>query len=239
MAALEERLERKGVILYVPLLERLEEKLVAKIKDSEVEALRKVSVATNICGSTITAHYVVLENRMFAVSVAHAPCYLGDELPSLLLFCPELDISLWKGCPPSGASLLNISSRIALARLGDTVTVFGFADGVARTWSGSIASYVGKTSIGRHSHPNPSEHAEELVFQGAQERGMSGGAAINGVGYLGVARAVQTDSIGNKLPVITPFHLFRTCIKTFSAQLAEVGSCNSDYDIVQVPTMRF
>ena len=123
---------------------------------------------------------------MFGISVAHTPCYYFDTIPSFINLCEGLDVGLWNGCPPVTASLLNISSRIAEARLGDTATIFGFASGAPRTWKGSIISLLGKTTVGTHLTPNPSEHAQELLFSGAQDRGMSGGAAINGVGMASV-----------------------------------------------------
>lgn len=52
-----------------------------------------------------------------------------------------------------------------------------------------------------------------------------------------MARAVETDSIGNKLPVIVPFNLFEQCIQDAAAagQLKRTQECRQ-HEIVPVPT---
>eukprot|EP01031_Cornospumella_fuschlensis_P038762 gene38762-47126_t len=101
-------------------------------------------------------HFVLYKNRMLGISVTHMPCYVGDLVPSFIRPCSHLDVGLWIGCPPDSVSLLNISSRIANARLGDTATIFG------------------------------THYRRSTLETGAQEAGMSGGAAINGIGMYKV-----------------------------------------------------
>jgi hypothetical protein len=44
--------------------------------------------------------------------------------------------------------------------------------------------------------------------------------------YLGVARqAVSANNMGNKLPVIVPFHLFGTCIRENWEMLSSLELC--------------
>lgn len=54
-----------------------------------------------------------------------------------------------------------------------------------------------------------------------------------------MARAVQTDLIGNKLPVITPFHLFEKCIDDNLDEFKQRGDCPTDYGTVPVPSIRY
>jgi hypothetical protein len=80
--------------------------------------------------------------------------------------------------------LLNITNNIVAAKLGDYATVFGFADNRPRTWKGNIAGYLGHNTTGKHFCPQVPENAKELLFQGSQDMGMSGGGAINGKGKI-------------------------------------------------------
>ena len=120
---------------------------------------------------------------IFGISVAHVLCFHNHFIPQFILPCNGLDVSIWKDCPPQHISLLNISdTNVATAKLGDFATVFGYTNDQARTWRGSIVGYLNSNSSGVHFTNQVFDHAEELLFQGAQESGMSGGGAINGRG---------------------------------------------------------
>ena len=130
----------------------------------------------------MTAHFVNYEGKIFGISVAHYPCYYYHEIPEWVVACPNIDVALWKGCPPAGISLLNITNSVANAKLGDGALAFGFADKKKRSWSGNVLGKLGKSYSGRHFTQMAFEHEEELLLTGAQDEGMSGGGAINGRG---------------------------------------------------------
>jgi len=221
-----------------------------------VKVLTAVTTNSTICDSFVTAHFVLYDDKIFGISVAHTPCYLSRHhtIPEWVVACPNRDVALWKGCPPAGISLLNITNSVANASLGDAALVFGYADMKKRSWSGNVIG-MGKSYTGHHFTPEAYGHDEELLFTGAQDKGMSGGGAINGrgtfiflcffvvfsliesVGYLGVARAVLTDQIGNRLPVITPLHLFEDCIRNNLRDLRSIATCPAiEYEVLAVPS---
>lgn len=221
-----------------------------------VGALATVSSASDVCDVSVTAHYVLYNDLVLGISVAHFPCYQYHTIPSFVVGCPGVDVSLWIGCPPAHVSLLNITNSVVTAKLGDHAMVFGLVNDRPRIWTGHIAGWLGRNSTGHHFSPNIPENANELVFQGAQEVEMSGGGAINGkgkyhvvillyianrfvLGYLGVARAVHhTDKIGNTMPVIVPFNLFESCIKLEAAagRISSTKDCGK-HDVLTVPVI--
>ncbi len=147
-----------------------------------VSALASATTPSVVCRSMLTAHFVVYDDLLFGISVAHTPCYYSDEIPNYIEACPELDVSLWTGCPPQGTALLNITGSIVTAKLGDVATVFGFAKSQPRTWKGSIVGHVTTNVSGRHFTHDAFEREGELLFQEVQDLGMSGGGAVNGKG---------------------------------------------------------
>ena len=206
----------------------------------KIISLQKASRSSEICGSAITSHFVLYKSYVFAISVAHTPCYMGDILPEWFHVCPQLDVSIWSGCPPANVALLNITSSVVDAEMGDAATAFGFSFGNPRAWHGTIVGLLGKNSTGKHLTPNAFESDQELLFQGAQQQGMSGGGVLNGRGYLGVARAIFSDSLNkNHLPTVVPFNLFHDCIEDLFPKLkrwspsGHVADCPHEYEIIE------
>jgi hypothetical protein len=151
----------------------------------KVRTLAKSSTSSEVCDQYVTAHYVYFLGKMFGISVAHTPCYYPSSPPSFLHACPDVDVSIWAGCPPTNVSLLNISNTIVEAKLGDSATAFGFSGGEYRTWHGYISKRIGRMEPGKHFSPNPPSHESEFLFSAAaQDLGMSGGGVINGKGKL-------------------------------------------------------
>ena len=150
---------------------------------NKVRDLAKISGYSSICGSFITTHYVVYKQKMFGISVAHTPCFLGDEIPEFVMAVPNLDVSIWRGVPPPEVSLLNITDSIVSAEIGDTATAFGLTmDAWPRAWQGMLVGRFNAEEKGRHFTNHAHHHKDELLFQGAQTGGMSGGAVLNGNG---------------------------------------------------------
>jgi len=149
---------------------------------NKIRILEKISGRSSVCGSFVTTHYVVYKEKMFGISVAHTPCYVGDNIPAFALPVPDLDVTIWIGIPPT-TSLLNITDSIVSAEIGDTATAFGLTmEGWPRAWQGMLVGKLGLQESGRHFTNMANHHKEELLFQGTQRRGMSGGAVLNGNG---------------------------------------------------------
>ena len=144
----------------------------------KITSLQKASRSSEICNSAITSHFVLYKSYVFAISVAHTPCYMDDILPEWFHVCPQLDVSIWSGCPPANVALLNITSSVVDAEMGDAATAFGFSFGSPRTWYGTIVGLLGKNSTGKHHTPNAFENDQELLFQGAQQQGLSGASVF-------------------------------------------------------------
>jgi hypothetical protein len=54
------------------------------------------------------------------------------------------------------------------------------------------------------------------------------------IGYLGVAVAVVSDKMQNKLSSVIPFELFKSCIADLWIDLEDMNSCGS-YRVLQIP----
>jgi hypothetical protein len=168
-------------------LEKIAAEVVAQIHDAnniKVDALQNCSTYSIVCGSYVTAHFVLYQGLVFALSVAHTPCYTNHNIPSFIVTCDALDVSIWFGLPPRHISLLNISNSVVKASMGDSASAFGFSDSKPRSWHGTITGKLGYNFSGVHFTPSAYENEEELLFTGAQDKGMSGGGVLNGRGKL-------------------------------------------------------
>jgi hypothetical protein len=180
----------------------------------------------------VTAHFVIYRDKVFGISVAHTPCYIDDIVPAFINACPKLDVSIWSGFPPDNIHLLNITGSVAVAKIGDVATAFGFADDERRAWKGYISKFKGNQSFEdniecRHFTPFACSHPKELLFAGSsQTYGMSGGGVMNGKGKgiskpFGIALMYKTDSvvqdilgcIQHNLAIVVPFAVYRDCIE--------------------------
>jgi len=110
---------------------------------------------------------------VFGISVKHNLC---DDRPSYVHECSNVDISIHNHCPGDNVKLLNISSNIADAEIGDSALAYGYHNNVGRAWTGMITGF--------RRNGNSSSDGLELLFQGDQLPGISGGATLNGKGLI-------------------------------------------------------
>jgi len=113
---------------------------------------------------------------------------------------------------------------------------------------------AGYNTLGRHFGDIAFEHEDELLFNGAQDFGMSGAAVLNGrgeselvcdifhviyyvTGYLGICRAVIKDRINNILPVVTPWSLIASCVMKHQSRLSTIQEFYFSYPNVTVLTV--
>ena len=147
---------------------------------NEMKGLKQICGYSSICNNFITTHYVVYKQKMFGISVAHTPCFVGDTIPEFVIPVPNLDVSIWIGVPPPNVSLLNITDHIVSAKIGDTATVFGLTmNRWSRAWQGILVGMLNKEEQGRHFTNHAYHHKEEFLFQGTQSGDISGGAVLN------------------------------------------------------------
>eukprot|EP01035_Chromulina_nebulosa_P054608 gene54608-74818_t len=64
--------------------------------------------------------------------------------------------------------------------MGDSATAFGYSNSLPRAWHGTIVGELGHNYSGKHFTHDAFENERELLFQGVQMAGMSGGGVING-----------------------------------------------------------
>jgi peptidoglycan hydrolase CwlO-like protein len=152
----------------------------------KVDVLYESMLSMSICESEITVHYVLWNDKVFGLTVAHTPCFWRDKPPHELIPCKNLDVSIIRGCPPVGSGLLNLTGSITVAKLGDDVMSCGFAAvGEKRCWFGTVAGEWGTTVNSVHFTSRAFEHKEYILIAGAsQDRQMSGSAVLNGYGSL-------------------------------------------------------
>jgi hypothetical protein len=140
----------------------------------KVNSLATVTKLIKLCDNLATLHYVIRDEFVFGISVKHNLC---NNSPTYIHMCPNIDISIHRICPDENKSVLNITS-IANAEIGHKALGYGFHNRSPRVWSGLITGYLCE----RYS-TNASEECE-LLYQGDQLPGMSGGAVLNGRGNL-------------------------------------------------------
>jgi ElaB/YqjD/DUF883 family membrane-anchored ribosome-binding protein len=140
----------------------------------KVNSLTTVTKLIDLCDNLATIHFVIRDEFVFGISVKHNLC---NDCPTYIHMCPNHDISIHRICPDENRSVLNITS-VANAEIGHKALGYGFHNRSPRIWSGLITGYLGE----RYS-TNASEECE-LLYQGDQLPGMSGGAVLNGRGNL-------------------------------------------------------
>jgi hypothetical protein len=131
----------------------------------KIISLQKASRSSEICGSAITSHFVLYKSYVFAISVAHTPCYMGDILPEWFHVCPQLDVSIWSGCPPANVALLNITSSVVDAEMGDAATAFGFSLETLEPGMAQSSDYLERTLPESISHQMRSKVTKSCCFR--------------------------------------------------------------------------
>jgi outer membrane murein-binding lipoprotein Lpp len=150
----------------------------------KVEVMHQSMRSMKICENKITVHYVLWNDKVFGLTVAHTPCFWKDKPPPEIIPCEDMDVSLIKSCPPAHSGLLNLSGSVTVAQLGDEVMSCGFASvGAKRCWFGTVAGKWGNTVKSVHFTSKAFEHEEYILIAGAsQDKQMSGSAVLNGYG---------------------------------------------------------
>ena len=89
------------------------------------------------------------------------------------------------------AHALNVNTY-AEPQLGDDILAYGFGD-TANVWKGTLAGIQakGNDSAAVHWEELPKVGTGEYIVQAAQHQGQSGGPAVNGCGYVGLAHAAE------------------------------------------------
>jgi hypothetical protein len=92
----------------------------------KIDIIRRISHPMAICSNYLTTHFLVNDDKIFGLTVAHADCKQAPH-PKWLVPCAGLDIAIVIGCPPKEASsVMNITGRVVPAKMGDSASLFGF-----------------------------------------------------------------------------------------------------------------
>ena len=141
----------------------------------KVDVLAAVTRYIYLCGSMVTIHYVVRNGLVYGISVKHNLC---ANHPSYITQCPNIDISIHSQCPDENVKVLNID-KIADAVMGEAALSYGYFNLLPRIWSGIITGF---RQLSTEEYINNSLSSQELLYNGDQFPGMSGGAVLNGRG---------------------------------------------------------
>jgi hypothetical protein len=174
-----------------------------------------------------TRHTVVYEGRVASVFTPHSDCrnshafsptnngnYILDDM---------LDLAIDIRCSNTSAAL-DISS-VYEPSLGDEIITFGYGD-TALVWQGVVSARAKEICVGPATHwGNGSVRAckDEIIAQGHQHAGMSGGPVLNGCGYVGMAHAM-TNTYSNFAYIIPAYDVTRL-IKKNVGRLPTLADC--------------
>ena len=157
-----------------------------------------------------TAHAVLYKDRYALLTVSHFGC--GGIAPQNWIYSPHADLALIRDCPKNGY-VMNVMNAFASLQITDEVMAYGKAVVqepthtkdvriVDRAWMGHIAGYYG---LNIKAHPftgNSTFLSTECVTNAEQEGAMSGAAALNGCGYLGL---VHGTKLYNSQAIVLPY----------------------------------
>jgi hypothetical protein len=155
------------------------------------------------CKGSLTRHAFIFNEYVGELITPHMNCDNATkeqivERDALILLHPTKDLGVISQCPSKDA-VLNISVS-TIPQLGDNVVAFGFGD-TANVWTGPISKLKPKQEDSLLKHwsgtLNTTITSGEYLVQSAQHPGMSGAAASNGCGYLGMAHAVEVAEFGS------------------------------------------
>lgn len=145
-----------------------------------------------------TEHSIIYNDYVFTVGVKHSRCYKHSGIDIYELYSSDVVFRL--GCPVANA-VLNVTNFVSL-RTGDEASTLGFVQGSSRFWNGRLSGRLGVKSMIGNIQFDP----DEYLFEGVtQINGMSGGAALNGVGYTGMVHGISSfGGTGQHLAVVIP-----------------------------------
>ena len=187
-----------------------------------------------------TTHSIYWNGIVATVGVAHNRCPQGQD-PDIIS-CDNVDLSIKSGCPAS-KKILNITS-LGTLRHGDEAVSAGFIDwDLSRLWHGVLTGIVStevKGSKGTH-FAGPDKmivREDEFVLHGVQHDGMSGSAAANGCGYVGVAHARHINT-AVPLALVIPARHVVNCLRRNMEKLSTLAECGRSDDVISVNVLPF
>jgi hypothetical protein len=169
-----------------------------------------------------TSHNIIFEDTFVNIGVKHSKCVPKDSYK-----CKSIDVVLNFECPaPNKKNVaLNVTKSFEL-RTGDSASTFGYiydefsGTSAGRFFTGTLAGKLGYSSEG---YFNEDEYV--LLFQDIPNiNGMSGGATVNDLGYVGMFHVSEyrssamfgTDEDDTTVPFkstsVIPFKSIRECI---------------------------
>ena len=199
--------------------------------NDRAKALGTISWPTDLCGTKMTAHSVFWEGIVGGITAAHYECSDGKIPPKNLVFCDNVryvDVVIYTGCPPKDITeALNIAHSAQL-RPGDSSVAHGFAailgKPIPRYWQGQLLGAVGEEKMGQcgAGTTNVTVREDEYLISGDQFAGMSGGAVLNGYGYLGTVHAIT----GIGLAAVIPSSYIKACMTAHRSRFSSAEDCN-------------
>ena len=94
------------------MLDQIYDRIHSSTSD-KIDIIRRISHPMAICSNYLTTHFLVNDDKIFGLTVAHADCKQAPH-PKWLVPCVF-------GSPPKEASsVMNISGRVVPAKMGDS-----------------------------------------------------------------------------------------------------------------------
>ena len=181
--------------------------------------------------SFTTEHSVLYKDHVFTIGVKHSQCYANLTAYSL----HDFDVIFRAGCPIS-QNVINVTSYVAL-RTGDEASTLGYVNNVSRFWHGRLSGRFHQTQV----LSNVNVNSDEYLFSGvSQMNGMSGGAALNGVGYTGMVHAVYSPGSAHLalvIPAATIFQGFDAMEPAIKAKYFSKLSDCSGVAVLTIPSL--
>ncbi len=175
-----------------------------------MEVAKKCTEPIEACrGQHGTAHAVHYKGRFAVLTVSHFKC--GGKVPEQWIASESADLALIQSCPSNGFAM-EVTNSYANLEMTDQVLAFGKAlvwegrmDNNAfedRVWIGNIAGKYGLNSTASPFDGSCTILPHEYVTNSVQEGAMSGAAALNGCGYLGL---VHAQKLSYSQAVVLPY----------------------------------
>ena len=196
------------------------------------EALESVSSvwSPKFCpNDAATMHSVTHNGSVAEVMTPHLNCPQMNGSMNILVH-PTYDLALRVGCP-STVDVLNITEEIPV-QIGDEVVTFGESP-TSRFWRGHVSTRKSNGYNGPivHWNNNPSVRTGEILVDGRQQFGQSGGPCVSGCGYVGVAHAVVAPPTMPNLgyfAAVVPQLVVLEFIAASAHRLSTVQQCGSN-----------
>jgi len=187
----------------------------------------------------VSGHSIFYRGLFYSLIARHYRYIEVFATKGNLYLCPNVDVAIFSGCPPSKFAL-DANKHVPM-RVGDESSAVGFffesKEPVFRFWRGYLGGMKGKTEVSNKIN----FLASEYLFQGvAQLKGMSGGPVVNGIGYTGLVHGNYDYSAEKvSLAFVIPFDLIVSdCISkietNFRDKFSDIQSC-PETTILTVP----